>query len=690
MEKLKKILSCILTVIMCVFLFSGVDFKEASADETLEFSTSRGTFYYEINNNEVAITGYSGEETELEIPSEINGKSVTSIGSGAFYAYRDLISIKIPNSVNSIGDSAFGCCDNLTSITIPNSVNSIGSSAFYGCGLTSITIPNLVTSIEEKTFWGCGNLTSIIIPNSVTSIGESAFDCCHNLKSVTIPNTVTSIGDFAFNSCENLTSITIPDSVTSIGMEAFDFCGLINVDKNNKHFSSENGILFNKNKTELIHYPSIKEEKTYIIPNSVISIGNFAFGDCDNLTSITIPNSVTNIGSQAFWDCNNLTSITIPNSVMSIGDATFDGCSNLTSIAIPSSVTSIGSIAFDFCGLINVDKNNKYFSSEDGILFNKDKSKLIHYPSIKKENTYVIPNTVISIEDFSFYSCSNLASIIIPNSVTSIGYSAFNDCDNLTSITIPNSVTSIGIFAFNDCDNLTIYTNENSYAETYAKDNLIPFKKLASQNLNIESFTANKQSPQVSGTEIILTAKATGSGTLQYKFLIKDSNGNWGMLRDYGTSNTYTWKTGKTGNKTLYVDVKDSNGKVERKSMSYTVKEEAKAPVVSSFTASKQSPQTSGTQVILTAKATGSGTLQYKFLIKDSNGNWGMLRDYGTSNTYTWKTGKIGTKTLYVDVKDSNGKVTRKSMSYTVKEEAKAPVVSSFVASKQSPQVSGT
>ncbi|MCI7444071.1 MAG: hypothetical protein MSA89_13490, partial [Clostridium sp.] len=168
-------------------------------------------------------------------------------------------------------------------------------------------------------------------------------------------------------------------------------------------------------------------------------------------------------------------------------------------------------------------------------------------------------------------------------------------------------------------------------------------------------------------TQVTLTAKATGTGTLQYKFLIQDASGNWGMLRDYGTSNTIVWKTGKTATKTLYVDVKESNGKVTRKSMSYTVKEEAKAPVISSFTASKQSPQASETQVTLTAKATGTGTLQYKFLIQDASGNWGMLRDYGTSNSIVWKTGKTGTKTLYVDVKDSNGKVTRKGISYTVK-----------------------
>ena len=206
-----------------------------------------------------------------------------------------------------------------------------------------------------------------------------------------------------------------------------------------------------------------------------------------------------------------------------------------------------------------------------------------------------------------------------------------------------------------------VYKSSNiTVTYEYSKDNEVVNPPV------ISSFTADKKSPQVSGTQIKLTAKATGNGTLQYKFLIKDSSGNWAVLRDYGKSNAYTWKTGKAGNKTIYVDVKDSNGKVTRASMSYTIKAEAKPPVVSSFTADKKSPQASGTQIKLTAKATGNGTLQYKFLIKDAAGNWSVLRDYGTSNTYTWTTKATGNKTLYVDVKDSNGQVTRKSMNYVV------------------------
>ena len=182
----------------------------------------------------------------------------------------------------------------------------------------------------------------------------------------------------------------------------------------------------------------------------------------------------------------------------------------------------------------------------------------------------------------------------------------------------------------------------------------------------VVSFVAGKKSPQASGTEVTLSAAASGTGVLQYKFLIKDNTtGNWSVIRDYSIVNSCTWKANKAGNKTLYVDVKDANGQVTRKAMSYTVK--VAAPTVTSFTTDKKSPQKSKTEIVLSAKATGTGTLQYKFLVKDASGNWFVIQDYSASNITVWKPSKVGNKTLYVDVKDSNGQVTRKSMSYTIK-----------------------
>ena len=221
------------------------------------------------------------------------------------------------------------------------------------------------------------------------------------IRKVKIGRGVTNVGKYAFTDCDSLTSVTIGNSVTSIG--------------------------------------------------------EHAFYNCSSLTSVTIPDSVTSIAEDAFRGCSKLTSITIPDSVTSIGEEAFSNCSKLTSMTIPSSVTSIGGGVFVGCNSlarIDVEENNKQYCSINGVLFNKDKTKIVCYPEGKTDSTYTIPDGVTNIGENAFYGCSSLTSVTIPDSACGIGKSAFAECTKLVSIKIPSNVNSVMAYAFSGCTNL--------------------------------------------------------------------------------------------------------------------------------------------------------------------------------------------------------------------------------------------
>jgi hypothetical protein len=388
------------------------------------------------------LTKYQGTATAVTIPANLG---VTEIGEEAF-AETNIISVVIPAGVTSIGDYAFYKCRSLTGITIPAGVTAIGGRAFYECSsLTAITIPAGVTSIGDYAFYECTSLTGITIPASVTKVGDGAFYDCSSLAEITvdgrnpaytsvngvlfdkaktklvqypqgkrgaysIPAGVTAIEGNAFFRCVSLTAITIPAGVTETGISAIYGCsGLteITVDERNPAYSSVNGVLFDKAKTKLVQYPQGKRG-AYSIPAGVTAIEGNAFFRCVSLTAITIPAGVTSIGDYAFNGCNRLTDITIPASVTSIGNGAFYDCVSLAEIT--------------------VDGRNPAYSSVNGVLFDKAKTKLLRYPQGKQGETYSIPAGVTEIGVSAFYDCVSLTAITIPPSVTEAGYMAFFNC----------------------------------------------------------------------------------------------------------------------------------------------------------------------------------------------------------------------------------------------------------------------
>ena len=365
----------------------------------------------------------------------------------------------------------------------------VGLAPWIDCDseIFEVVITDGVTNIGDCAFYDCSSLTSIKIPDSVTSIGDWAFYDCSNLTGITIPNGTTSIGDHTFEYCSKLTTVIIPYGVTIIGYATFSNCSGL----------------------------------TYIkIPDSVTRIGDNAFSGCASLASVTIPDSVISVGNYAFYDCSSLTSIKISDSITSIENYVFDSCTSLTSVIIPASVTSIGKMVFDNCtGLarITVDKNNQHYSSDEfGVLFNKNKTRLMQFPAGSSAVFYDIPDSVMSIDSCAFYNCISLTEITVdknnqhyssdefgvlfnkdktrlitfpagsaivsydvPDSVTVIEYAAFLGCFGLTSVTIPDSVTKIADRAFANCDNLVSITFYNPEIEIYGYwSDTIPYKTI--------------------------------------------------------------------------------------------------------------------------------------------------------------------------------------------------------------------
>lgn len=372
-----------------------------------------------------------------------------------FYMYGDRIkTVSIQNGVTSIGDYVFSDCYMMESISIPESVITIGNSAFEYCSaLDNVNIPDGVTTIGNNAFEYCSALSNISISESVKSIGDYAFSSCESLQTINIPDGVTTIGNSAFYVCDSVGRINIPKSVTNIGYRAFTSCDSldsIDVDSSNNTYISVNGVLYNKDITELICYPGGKIGD-YVVPEGVTTIADYAFADNEDVVVISLPESVAKIGNYAFINCKNIKNISFSSNINDIGFGVFSLCNSLESI--------------------DVDISNDTYTSVNGVLYNKDITELICCPG-GKTGDYVIPENVEVISDYAFDGCAYLSSIKLPDSICDIGKEAFFNCSGIESIIIPEGVSNIGDYTFQNCKNLKFISlpqsvksiGENSFA----------------------------------------------------------------------------------------------------------------------------------------------------------------------------------------------------------------------------------
>ncbi len=459
--------------------------NESPLDPPEEDKYSKGLeFTLNDDGESYSLTGIGTcTDVDIVIPSTYNGLPVTNIADAAFAAvdletgeilYSSITSITIPDSVISIGNYVFFYCISLTSIEIPNSVTTIGNQVFFGCiSLTSIEIPNSVTTIGSGAFSFCLSLSSIVIGESVTSIGDSAFGMCTSLASVVIGKSVTNIGDNAFNGCYSLIEVINKSSLNiAVGSSDYGNVGYyakcIITDESQSAIKIVDDCIFYDDGIDIYLVKYMGSDTEIVLPEydggKEYGIWNYAFYD-DEITSIIIPDSVTSIGNYAFMLCTSLTTVTIPDSVISIGDYAFYACLSLTSVVIGKSVTSISDYAFVLSSSIIEVINKSSLDIVAGSISNGYVASNAKYvitdgseSGIKIEGDYVFYDN--GAEVYLVKYLGNDTEVTLPEYDGGKEYGvygrAFDIVDNeITTINIPNSVTIFDEYVFYNCSSLT-------------------------------------------------------------------------------------------------------------------------------------------------------------------------------------------------------------------------------------------
>lgn len=423
------------------------------SDETVDYE------YETLSNETINITKYIGADASVVIPSQINGKIVTEVGANAFSDNTVITDVTLPVSVVALGRQAFSNCTALKEVRCSNTVSTLGTEVFKGCKeLEKIALPSALSAISASAFHGCSSLTNVTIGNNVKSIEKYAFADCRALESIELPASVRTIGEYAFLDCLKMEKVSILYKyVYQIPTNAFDGCDSlleIAIDEGNSNFKNVNGIL-------------CKSTTVHICPKGLLT------GDFE------IPEGIVYVPTKVFSDGKKVTSITIPSTVKSITSDAFLGCNSLTEFI--------------------VSEDNEYYVSENGVIYDKEKTTIIAYPNGKageyeipssitslkkgtfakneKINSVVVPDGITVLPDTLFEGCTSLQNVEIPSTVTAINAKVFAGCKSLGTIYIPETVNDIDITAFENCrDDFTLIVERASYAESFARQNGIAFE----------------------------------------------------------------------------------------------------------------------------------------------------------------------------------------------------------------------
>ena len=609
--------------------------------------------------------------------------------------------ITVKSDTVSISESAFKDCANLTAILIPSSVKHIDKYAFYNCqGLTKLNFNDGIERIENDAFGSCEKLTSVNFSESLKSIGAFAFVECKKLSEITIPQSVTSVGEYAFSGCENLASVTVSDDLPYVGGRAFEKTkwlnsqpdGVVYIGKSaygykgdmpkNTELSLKSGI------TNISGYAFYEEKNltSVKIPETVNRIGNWAFLDCEGLKNVNIPDGVKRIESWTFSNCSSLTNITVPDSVTVLDGLAFSYCTNLKNIELSKNLTEIGMGALSHCTSletidipdsviimdniamagcselksvnigsnlktvggqvfagctslekVNVNLNNKNYTSENGIWYDKNKTKIILYPYNKKDSAYTTPTSLKEL-------CNGYVG----------SYGTLLDNSNLKTVTIEKNVAKIDDYAIGfvfDFDNykinkvkdFTVKGYRGTVAESYAKKN----------SFNFVALDKTLQTPSISKLENtsggIKISWNKVSGAYGYRLYYKTSSGGWKRFKD--TTATSFTDSGVSPNRTETYTIRciDKNGNTVSgyNSKGWSKKYTPVAPTISKL------ENTSGGIKLSWNKI--AGVYGYRLYYKTSSGGWKRFKDTTATSFTDSGVSPNRTETYTIRCIDKNG-----------------------------------